>query len=287
MLDADPLQDIRNTNSVRYTMVNGRLYEALGMDEIRQPRRAPGQFCRTGRLPRHRLERVLGGALNHAGTRAGRSRRPQYDREMIPRCGHDAPRDTPTYADPARHAQWRWAWRVRRSRRRSCCVAGTASTCVSRPNTLKPFGAPSRPGVVLQEADIYFPIDIGPVWRSWEGDGGETFVVGQDADMLRIARDVRRLFDDARAAWRSQGLTGAALYQYAGSRAADMGWQLNLAMNGHRLADFPHAAVHKGSLADARFVPSPELWVLEIQIRHPARPFSAFYEDLLVDDEWR
>lgn len=154
------------------------------------------------------------------------------------------------------------------------------------PNTLKPFGAPSEPGVVLQENDIYF-IDIGPVWRSWEGDGGETFVVGQDADMLRIARDVRRLFDDARAAWRSQGLTGAALYQYAGSRAADMGWQLNLAMNGHRLADFPHAAVHKGSLADARFVPSPELWVLEIQIRHPARPFSAFYEDLLVDDEWR
>lgn len=149
-------------------------------------------------------------------------------------------------------------------------------------NTLKPFGAPSEPGVVLQEDDIYF-IDIGPVWHKWEGDGGETFVVGRDADMQRIASDVRRLFEDTRTAWRKQGLSGAALYQHASSRAAEMGWQLNLDMNGHRLADFPHAAVHKGSLADAPFSPSPNLWVLEIQIRHPTRPFSAFYEDLLLD----
>lgn len=34
VLDADPLEDIRNTNSVRYTMVNGRLYDARSMHEI-------------------------------------------------------------------------------------------------------------------------------------------------------------------------------------------------------------------------------------------------------------
>ena len=61
------------------------------------------------------------------------------------------------------------------------------------------------------------------------------------------------------------------------------GWQLNLDMSGHRLADFPHAALHKGVLAEAPFSPSPGLWMLEIQIRHPVRPFSAFYEDLLLD----
>jgi hypothetical protein len=33
VLDANPLDDIRNTHSVRYTMVNGRLYDALSMDE--------------------------------------------------------------------------------------------------------------------------------------------------------------------------------------------------------------------------------------------------------------
>ncbi len=34
VLDANPLEDIRNTNTVRYTMVNGRLYDSLGMNEI-------------------------------------------------------------------------------------------------------------------------------------------------------------------------------------------------------------------------------------------------------------
>ncbi|HWM69490.1 MAG TPA: amidohydrolase family protein [Steroidobacteraceae bacterium] len=34
VLDRNPLQDIHNTSSVRYTMVNGRLYDAFTMDEI-------------------------------------------------------------------------------------------------------------------------------------------------------------------------------------------------------------------------------------------------------------
>lgn len=34
VLDANPLEDIRNTNTVRYTMVNGRLYDAHTLDEV-------------------------------------------------------------------------------------------------------------------------------------------------------------------------------------------------------------------------------------------------------------
>jgi imidazolonepropionase-like amidohydrolase len=34
VLDRNPLDDIHNTNTVRYTMVNGRLYDSLGMNEI-------------------------------------------------------------------------------------------------------------------------------------------------------------------------------------------------------------------------------------------------------------
>ncbi|MES1944149.1 amidohydrolase [Salinisphaera sp. PC39] len=34
VLDDNPLEDIRHTNSVRYTMINGRLYDAYSMDEI-------------------------------------------------------------------------------------------------------------------------------------------------------------------------------------------------------------------------------------------------------------
>ena len=63
------------------------------------------------------------------------------------------------------------------------------------------------------------------------------------------------------------------------------GWQLNLKVAGHRLADFPHKALHAGDLASTNFKPTSDLWVLEIQIKHPQRPFGAFYEDLLLDTQ--
>lgn len=149
-------------------------------------------------------------------------------------------------------------------------------------NTLKRFGEPSEPGVVLAKDDIFF-IDIGPVWKDWEGDGGDTFVVGGDPDMRRIARDVRAVFDGVQYRWRVEGLTGTDLYKCAIAEAQARGWELNLDMPGHRLSDFPHALHHKGDLAAAPFTPSPGLWMLEIQIRHPGLPYSAFYEDLLLE----
>jgi len=44
VLDRNPLEDIHNTNSVRYTMVNGRLYDSLSMDEIGNYSRPRGHF---------------------------------------------------------------------------------------------------------------------------------------------------------------------------------------------------------------------------------------------------
>jgi Xaa-Pro aminopeptidase len=148
-------------------------------------------------------------------------------------------------------------------------------------NTLANYGHPSDPSLVLGENDIFF-IDIGPVWEKWEGDGGDTFVVGDDPDMHAAKRDVRVLFDKVHDRWRTERLTGMALYDYAATEAQAMGWVLNLRMPGHRLSDFPHSAIHKGPLAGAPYSPSSGLWVLEIQIRHPTRPISAFYEDLML-----
>ena len=59
---------------------------------------------------------------------------------------------------------------------------------------------------------------------------------------------------------------------------------LNLEMDGHRISDFPHAAIFDGSLADMDFAPAMGLWVLEIQLRHPSKPYGAFFEDILLDD---
>jgi imidazolonepropionase-like amidohydrolase/Tol biopolymer transport system component len=44
VLDKDPLADIENSNSVRYTMVNGRLYDTETMNEIGNEEQKRGQF---------------------------------------------------------------------------------------------------------------------------------------------------------------------------------------------------------------------------------------------------
>jgi hypothetical protein len=61
-----------------------------------------------------------------------------------------------------------------------------------------------------------------------------------------------------------------------------VGWKLNLEIKGHRVSDFPHAIYRGGNLGDFDAVPNPGLWILEIQIAHPSKPYGAFYEDLLA-----
>jgi methionyl aminopeptidase len=151
-------------------------------------------------------------------------------------------------------------------------------------NTTKDFMAHSEPGVELAENDIFF-IDIGPNFQGIEGDAGETFVVGNNVDHHRAKTDVRRLWDEVRAAWSVEGISGRELYDRAGKAAEDAGWRLNLDLSGHRLSEFPHEAYYDGPLADVDFRPSSNLWVLEMAIAHPDGTFGAFYEDLLLEDQ--
>ncbi|MEM5315457.1 M24 family metallopeptidase [Paraburkholderia sp. JHI869] len=152
-------------------------------------------------------------------------------------------------------------------------------------NTTKTFGADSDPGVVLKENDIMF-VDIGPVFEKWEGDGGDTFVFGSDTDMARCADDARKLFHIVRKKWLADGSTGKVLYEFAVEQAQALGWELNMDLSGHRVSDFPHAAVYEGPMADVDFCPSRLLWVLEIHIRHPKLNYGAFFEDMLLEDPY-
>jgi hypothetical protein len=152
-------------------------------------------------------------------------------------------------------------------------------------NTLKTFGAESEPGTALKDNDIFF-IDIGPVWEDWEGDGGDTFVVGSDAGMERCAEDARKLFHVVRRKWEDTGMSGKQLYEFAAAEASKMGWELNMDLSGHRLSEFPHAAIYNGTMAEIGFKPSALLWILEIHIRHPTAGYGAFFEDMLLDDSY-
>jgi methionyl aminopeptidase len=154
------------------------------------------------------------------------------------------------------------------------------------PNTIKNFRDPSEPGIRLGDGDIFF-LDIGPVWGATEGDGGETFVVGKspDPEMRRCAQDVKRIFHIVRTQSLQSRMTGKELYDFAYKTAADLGWVLNLHLTGHRLSEFPHSAHYDGTLAAVSIRPSPNLWVLEIQIRHPTKSIGGFFEDLLLEDK--
>ena len=148
-------------------------------------------------------------------------------------------------------------------------------------NTMKTFKEASEGDPVLGEDDIYF-IDIGTVFRGHEGDVGATFTTGSDPQKRACAVAAKTLFEDVRQSWKSSGLCGPALYDYAAQRATDMGWVLNLDIKGHRVSDFPHAVYKAGSLGGLQTVPQPGVWILEIQIAHPNQSYGAFYEDLLI-----
>ena len=150
------------------------------------------------------------------------------------------------------------------------------------------FGADSQSPAVqptdrrraLGKDDI-FVVDIGPVWDGYEGDYGDTFVTGDNADRQRCAQAARDVFQRARLAW-LDGLTGQALYDLADVYAHEYGCALVHDIAGHRVSDFPHALYGKHRLANADFVPGDGIWVLEIQVRDLRLPIGAFYEDVLL-----
>jgi Xaa-Pro aminopeptidase len=147
-------------------------------------------------------------------------------------------------------------------------------------NTAMNYWQDTDMDVVLRASDIFF-VDIGPIVNGIEGDAGDTFVIGDDADFRRIAADVRDVWRETCDHWRAGGASGADLYSYASQSAQRRGWDLDTDVAGHRLSDFPHKAYHPGPLGDVDFPPTSQRWVLEIQILHPDRTYGAFFEDLL------
>lgn len=148
-------------------------------------------------------------------------------------------------------------------------------------NTTKTYRERSEPDVRLGENDLYF-IDLGLVFAGHEGDVGDTFVTGDSPQLHACADAARQLFQQVADAWRTQGLSGEALYDFAERQAEAMGWRLNHEIKGHRVSDFPHSVHKAGDLGELADRPSGGLWILEIQIAHPTEPFGAFYEDLLT-----
>lgn len=154
-------------------------------------------------------------------------------------------------------------------------------------NTILGFSDKSE-DLTLQENDIYF-IDIGPNWSlpdhnrlEYEGDVGETFVMGRSPEYEACARTCRELFAYAQARWKADGLRGPALYDDLEAETARRGYVLLRKSDGHRLSEFPHNVYTRKGLTEIDFSPSPFRWILEVQIADKDMRFGAFYEDILA-----
>jgi Xaa-Pro aminopeptidase len=148
-------------------------------------------------------------------------------------------------------------------------------------NTLMSFGQKGKENNVLGDNDIFF-LDLGPLFNDHEGDVGRPFTVGTDTEMQKCCIDAQDIWNEVRNHWLQESASGHELYQFATKCAESRGWKLlHKEANGHRISDFPHAIHIRGTIEGFEDKPAPDRWILEIQIRHPSRPFGAFYEDLL------
>ena len=147
-------------------------------------------------------------------------------------------------------------------------------------NTTKNFRDDSL-DYILKDDDIFF-VDIGPVYYNHEGDYGETFTIGNDPSLSKLALASKEIFYTTQAVWKEKKLTGTELYEFATAEAMKKGLRLNSNMYGHRLGDFPHAVHSKAKLGALDFNPAPNLWVLEIHLIDDRNGLGSFFEDLLL-----
>jgi methionyl aminopeptidase len=148
-------------------------------------------------------------------------------------------------------------------------------------NTLKIYSELSEPDVILQKSDIFF-LDLGPIIADHECDYGQTFVVGNDPAHVRLRDCSTILFNQVKAKWSQEKLSGQALYQYALEEAAKLGYEFVVkGASGHRLGDFPHQVHFRGNLMDITEPVAANRWILEIQLHDKKINRGAFFEDIL------
>jgi Xaa-Pro dipeptidase len=159
-------------------------------------------------------------------------------------------------------------------------------------NTLEPY-ASNPPDRVLEEDDIVF-FDFGPILEEWEADFGRTYVLGDDPVKQRIASDLPRIWQEAKAHFDDRpAITGAELFDHVLGLIAEAGWGHGASHAGHLVGEFPHEKIN-GDEIDCYITHGndqpmrrpdaagrPCHWILEVHLVDQDRGFGGFYEQLL------
>jgi Xaa-Pro aminopeptidase len=107
-------------------------------------------------------------------------------------------------------------------------------------NTLLPYKE-NPPNLAIQEDDIMF-FDFGPVFEDWEADVGKTYVLGNNAQKLKLKQDVELAWKEGKEYFdlNKDKLTGADFFNYTKELAKKYGWEFGNHHCGHLVGNFPH-----------------------------------------------
>jgi len=160
-------------------------------------------------------------------------------------------------------------------------------------NTLKPYKE-NPENLTIKAKDIIF-FDFGPIIENWEADLGRTYVLGNNAKMIKLKEDVESAWFKTKDWFFSQeNVTGAQLYQYVCDLAKQYGWQFGGDIAGHLIGEFPHENIktetypyyirpeNKNELISLNARGEELHWILEIHFIDTELEIGGFYEQVLV-----
>ena len=147
---------------------------------------------------------------------------------------------------------------------------------------------------MIQPDDILF-IDLGPIVNGYEADLGRTYVLGHDANKLKLKRDVEEAWYEIQAAYQaSSHLRASDLFQMAVEKAHEYGWVFSGEIAGHIVGEYPHEQplvptsleldIHPDNHNDI-FLPDAHEnrrhWILELQFVDREKGIGGYFEQLL------
>ena len=160
-------------------------------------------------------------------------------------------------------------------------------------NTLCPYKE-NPPNLILQTDDILF-FDFGPVFENWEADIGKTYVLGNNADKLKLQKDVELAWQEGKEYYlkNKELLTGADFYNYTKTLANKYGWEYGNIHCGHLIGNFPHETIigeeiinyihpENNVLMSAKDKNGNErFWIYEIHLIDEKKEIGGFFEQFL------
>jgi Xaa-Pro dipeptidase len=153
--------------------------------------------------------------------------------------------------------------------------------------------ATDNPPVRTIEIDDIVYVDLGPVFEDWEADLGRTYILGSHPGAA-LVEALPAVFDRVQAHYHSSpDITGAGLYAFARTAAAEAGWIFGGAIAGHLVSEFAHAQIPGNRDFNRIYPGNPKRmrdpddlgrerhWILEIHLVEPNGLYGGFYERLL------